>query len=83
MGFCKLEQVIPLADGEEWVCCGGALERTARSLPRARSRPRAFVYLSAVLQLTGDFCGKNKARLIPGSYIENDRASLPCIHLRQ
>lgn len=45
MGFCKLEQVIPLADGEEWVCCGGALERTARSREHVRVRVRSFTYL--------------------------------------
>lgn len=59
---------------------GVALERAARSREHARVRVRSFTH-PPVLQLTGDFCGKNKARLIPGSYIEDDRASLPCASL--
>lgn len=63
--FCKLEQVIPLAD-ERSGCALRRCPRACGALPRARLRPRAFVYLPAVLQLTSDFCGKNEARLIPG-----------------
>lgn len=54
------------------MCCGGALEHAARSREHVRVRVRSFTY-PAVLQLTGDFSGKNKARLNPGSYIKDDR----------
>lgn len=74
MGFCKLEQVIPLAD--ERSGCVAALPSSV-----FRVRVCSFTYPSRVLQLTGDFCGKNHARVISGSYVEDDQASLLCIYL--
>lgn len=57
------------------MCCGVALKRVPCI------RVCSFTYPPRVLQLTDDFCGKNDARVILGSYCIEDQASLLCIYL--